>query len=114
MRESNFFSAFAPFSASFRLSVDYNAPLNSPLALLRAASCGTLSKASGFPHTFHAEAGSKQEQNSTKAIHRTRVKYHRTSDYHRSTLDIQSKSPTGAAAAETTTAEASKASRRAP
>ncbi len=72
MSESKFFSAFARISASFqenvvapfgrdqenvvapfgrdRLSVGYNAPQNSPLALLRATSHGTLSKATGFLH----------------------------------------------------------------
>ncbi len=73
MSEANFFSTFAPFSASFRLPVDYNAPQDSPLALLRAVSCGTLSKATGFPHTFGTEMGSKQEQNGTKAIYRAHL-----------------------------------------
>ncbi len=50
MSEFRIFSAFAPVSASFRLSVGYNAPQNSPLALLRATSHGTLSKATGFLH----------------------------------------------------------------
>ncbi len=61
MSEFRIFSAFAPISAYFRenvvapfgrdrLSVGYNAPQNSPLALLRATSHGTLSKATGFLH----------------------------------------------------------------
>ncbi len=61
MSEFRIFSAFTPVSASFqenvvapfgrdRLLVGYNAPQNSPLALLRATSHGTLSKATGFLH----------------------------------------------------------------
>ncbi len=76
MSEPQFFSAFARISASFQEDVvapfgrdqenvvapfgrdqenvvapfGYNAPQNSPLALLRATSHGTLSKATGFLH----------------------------------------------------------------
>ncbi len=61
MSESNFFSALALVSALafFRLSVDYNAPHDSPLALLRATSCGTLSKVTDFLHAFRTEIYSK-------------------------------------------------------
>ncbi len=59
MSESHLFSSFALISTSSRLSVGYNTPHDSPLTLLRARSCGTLSKDTGFLLTFRTEMGSK-------------------------------------------------------
>ncbi len=67
MCESQFFNALALISAFFHLSVSYNAPYDSPLALLRAASCGTLSEATGhlhiLPHRIPLEIRTKSHEN---------------------------------------------------